>query len=286
MGITFDLCLCAHASSLSRKATPARMKDNKLDKRKIFYELSLKNFNECKLLEKLLNWEMWYVNPLNQFFEKMNELEPEKVRGTNRWYFVTPKFRGLYFDITSMFILIGQILRRLNRDFLNIRKPIPKKWTPSDLEDERFFLISLATIDFNSLIVFIGILLEKVARLLRCISVGDRPGPLSFTDWRKDISNGKFLVPSDLEQLMENTLWYNKFDTLRNKFIIHHGYHIGGIINKTAFSLSSHYRDRKTTYDISDIQKLCNDIYHFFENLNKFLCDNFDSYPIRITKSV
>lgn len=237
--------------------------------------------------EKLLNWEMWYVNPLNQFFEKMNELEPEKVRGTNRWYFVTPKFRGLYFDISSMFNLIGQILRRLNRDFLNIRKPKPKpkKWTPSDPEDELFLVFSLATIDFNSLIVFLGILLEKVARLLRCISMGDRPG-LSFTDWRKDIINSKFLVPSDLEQLMKNTPWYNKFDTLRNKFIIHHGYHIGGIINNTAFSLSSHYKDRKTTYDISDIQKLCNEIYLFFENLNEFLCDNFDSYPIRIRKVI
>ena len=236
------------------------------------------------MLEKLLNWEIWYVNPLNPFFEKMNEIEPEKVKGTNRWYFVTPRFRGLYFDIVSMFILIGQILRRLNRDFLNIKKPIPKKWTPSDPEDELFLKSSLATIDFNSLILFLGLLLEKVARLLRGISRGDRPGPLSFTDWRKDIINGKFLVPSDLEELIKKTFWYDDFEKLRNRYTAHYGFHIGGILNSNALQLLSHYEEEKR-YDIDDIQKLSDEIYRFFEDLNKFLCDNIDSFPIHIKKS-
>jgi len=38
-------------------------------------------------------------------------------------------------------------------------------------------------------------------------------------------------------------------------------------------------------YDINDIEKLSDNIYRFFEDLNKFLCDNFDLFPIKIKKS-
>jgi len=176
--------------------------------------------------ETLLEWQKWFGDPLNLFFEKLNTLDPEKLRGTNRFKYVTEGFRGLYFDIIMMFRLIGQIMRRLNRDLLNLIKEQEiraqmaagrrVKWTPSDPEDDTFNVIFLAKIDFSSLITFIGILLEKVARLLQNITIGNGPG-LSFTDWRNKIINGTFLVPNDLEKIMRNTIWYDEFDKLRNK---------------------------------------------------------------------
>lgn len=237
---------------------------------------------------KMLQWEIWFTgSPIGPFFEKFNILDPEKVRGTNRWKYVTMGFRGQYFDIIMMFRLIGQILRRLNRDLLNVRKPIPKRWSPSDPEDEPFYVLSLAKIDFTSLITFLSILLEKVARLLHNISEGDRPSPIRFSKWRNDIIKGKFLVPDDLRILMTNTSWYDKFDILRNRYTVHYGYSIGSLVisEKTEIQLLSHYNKKQMLYDINDIQKMCDDIYRFFEDLNEFLCNNFDSFPINIRKS-
>jgi len=238
--------------------------------------------------ESVLDYVTWLAeSPLGTFFEKLNNLEPDIVRGTNRWKFVTMGFRGLYFDIVMMFRLIGQILRRLNRDLSNLRKPIPKKWSPSDPEDERFYVLSLAKIDFTSLIIFLGILLEKVARLLHNISEGDRPSPIRFSKWRNDIIKGKFLVPNDLIKLLMNTSWYDEFNNLRNRYTVHYGYSIGSVVMaiKTEIQLLSHYKKEQIMYDINDIQRLCDDIYRFFEDLNEFLYDNFDSFPIRIIKA-
>ena len=241
--------------------------------------------------EKILKWDKWFSTPTLPFYELLKTLDPEEVKGTDRWQYVTMGFLGLYYDIIMMFRLIGQIMRRLNRDFLNLIKEREMyararageriKWEPSDPEDESFNVLLLAKLDFTSLISFFGILLEKVARLLHRISVGDRPGPRSFTDWRKDIINGKFLVPSDLEELMRNATWYDEFYKLRNRYTIHYGYSVGSIINYRTLQLLSHYEE-EIMYDINDVQRLCDDIYQFFEDLNKFLCDNFDKLPIRI----
>ena len=219
----------------------------------------------------------------------MNELEPEKVKGTNRWYYVTPKFRGLYFDIITMFLLIGQIMRRLNRDIINLRKPTPKKWSSSDPEDDLFNALSLAKLDFTSLITFLSILLEKVARLLHNITMGTSPSSTSFSDWRKKVKNGNYLMPTDLKELIINANWYDELDKLRNRYTIHWGYSIGGIVKNIPsiyIQLLSHYKeDVEILYDVNDINKLCNDILNFFTDFNNFLCNNFDLFPIRITKS-
>ena len=198
-------------------------------------------------------------------------------------------FRGLYFDILTMFRLIGQIMRRLNRDIVNLGKPMPKKWLPSDPEDDLFNVLSLVKVDFASLIIFLGILLEKVARLLHNISVGNRPYEIRFSKWRDEIRNGKYVVPDDLKELMENTPWYDEFHKLRNKYTVHWGYSVGGIvkfISSISLQLLSHYKkDAEIIYEVNDINKLCKDILNFFTEFNDFLCDNFHLFPIRITTS-
>lgn len=241
--------------------------------------------------ERIFNWSKWFTTPINPFYKVMEKLDPEKVKGTDRWQYVTAGFHGLFWDIATMFTLIGHIMRRLNRDSLNLIKEHERmerlragerlKWEPSDPEDEPFNVLSLAKIDFSSLIIFFGILLEKVARLLRSISKGDRPSSISFTDWRKNIIDGKYLVPSDLEELMRNATWYDEYYILRNRYTIHYGFSIGSIINYRTFQLISHYEDQKM-YDLIDIQTLCDDVYQFFIDLNKFLCENFDEFPIKI----
>ncbi|MFH0748726.1 MAG: hypothetical protein V1915_02245 [Candidatus Bathyarchaeota archaeon] len=222
--------------------------------------------------DTLLEWRKWFEDPLDFFFEKLNTLDPEKLRGTNRFKYVTWGFRGLYFDIIMMFRLIAQIMRGLDRDLLNLIKMQEKhaqmtagqrvKWTPSDQEDEKFNVLFLAQIDFSSLIIFYGILLEKIARLLHNITIGNRPGPRSFTDWRNKIITDKFVVPNDLKKLMKNTIWYDEFDKLRNKYTIHSGYSIGGIINYSTFQLLSH-EEKEITYKINNIENLSKSIYLF-----------------------
>lgn len=240
--------------------------------------------------ENVLDYTNWLAgDPMGPFFEKLNTLDPESVRETVRFKFVTFGFRGLYFDIVIMFRLIGQIMRRLNRDIVNLGKPTPKKWSPSDPEDDLFNALSLVKVDFTSLIIFLGILLEKGARLLHNITTGNRPSSIRFSKWRNDIKNGKYIVPTDLKELMINANWYDEFDKLRNKYTIHWGYSVGSIvkfISSISIQLLSHYKeDAEIIYDVNDINKLCNDILNFFTEFNDFLCNNFDLFPIRITKS-
>lgn len=236
--------------------------------------------------KNIFEWEKWFGSPLSLFFEKLNSLDPEELRGTDRWKYVTSGFRGLYFDIVMMFRLIGQITRRLNRDFENIIEHYPPrgKWSPSDPEDELFNVLFLAQIDFTSLIVFLGILLEKVARLLHNITKGNRPYSIRFSKWRNEIRNEKYVVPDDLKKLMEDTPWYDEFYKLRNKYTVHYGYSIGGIINNTKIQLLSHNeQETEIIYDIEDIKKISSDIYLFFNDLNEFLCGNFDIFPIKMS---
>lgn len=235
--------------------------------------------------EKILDWETWFTStPLSPFIEKLDTLDPEKVKGTNRWKYVTPIYRFLVWDIITMFRWIGQTLRRLNRDFHNVINDDhrPKK----EPEDNYFNVLFLVNIDFNTLIGFLGILLEKVARLLYNSTEGNRPYSIRFSKWRDDMVNGKYLVPNDLEELMRKTLWYSKFEKLRNKYTIHYGYSIGGIVDNTKIQLLSHNEeDKEILYNIDDMQELCYDVISFFEELNKFLCENFDSLPIKIKKN-
>ena len=230
----------------------------------------------------VLNWTKWFnKSPFRPFINKIEELDVEKVRDTDRWFLVTAGFHTSQLgDLTMMYRLIGQISRRLNRDFITILNEdhTPKK----EPEDVYFNSLFHVNVDFTSLIVFLGILVEKAARLSHSITVGNRPWKLSFRDWKDKIVKGSLIAPEDFKELFINTRWYETLDMLRNEYTIHHNISIGGVVNKTKFQFISNLDERQKIYDIKEMENLSDDILTYFKDYNDFLCNNFDLLPIQI----
>lgn len=231
--------------------------------------------------DSVLDYVSWLGEfPLSPFQEKLDSLIPEELEGTDRYELVLMRFRMLIGDLLVMYRLIGQIIRRLDRDFINLQK---KDYTPkSEPEDDMFYVLSLINLDFISYLLFSRILMDKVARLLYSVTKGERPSINRFVDWKKKISKEQRIVPSELKELIINTPWFDELKDVRDDYVVHNGYALHGISNWDTIILRSITNNSEIKYDITRIQNMCDDISGFLEKLNNYLCVNFEKLPIKI----
>lgn len=236
------------------------------------------------MLKNILEYVPWLgAWPLRPFQEKLDSLVPDELEGTERYEFVLMRFRSLVWDLLIMYRMIGQVIRRLNRDFINLRNNdhTPKR----EPEDDLFYVLTLVNLDFTSFILLTRILMDKVARLLYNISKGDRPSIKRFVDWKRKISKDEVLVPTKLKELIVNTPWFDELKDVRDDYVVHDGYTALGVQNWDTLVLRSITDSTEIYYNHEKIQKLCDDILDFLKNLNNYLCDNFEILPVEITKT-
>lgn len=155
----------------------------------------------------------------------------------------------------------------------------------SEPEDDLFYVLSLVNLDFTSFILLTRILMDKVARLLYNISKGDRPSIKRFVDWKKKILKDEVIVPPNLKKLIVNTPWFDELKDVRDDYVVHDGYTAYGVKNWNTLILRSITDGTEIHYDTTKIQKLCDDIPNFLDNLNNFLCDYFEILPVEIIRS-
>ena len=242
--------------------------------------------------EVLLDYRTWNQSSPFQTFLKLLDalnkellLNPDTIIGTDKEKMAKWGFSFLCFDIITMYRYIGEIMRRLNRDFLILEKREMKP--QKEPEDDFFGTLHRTHVDFLSLIVFLNILMEKAARLLVNISKGNTPSDISFNDWKKDIRNNKITLHQKLRELILNTPWFDEIRNIRVKYAVHHNYSMGGIIDYNTTQLVSHLRRKngkqmQMLYHIRDIQRISDSILTFFNDLGDYISTNFDSLPIRI----
>lgn len=239
---------------------------------------------------KILDYHSWIGKwPLGPFEDKLSKLDPQKLKGSKRYKLVLMGFRALLWDILNFLRYIGFIIKRLNDNFLKCLNPdlTPKR----GIEFARtggFGNIWAINVDLISFIFFSRILMDKISRLLfNIVDGGNKPSSKSFQDWRKKIGKYDGEGLGELRKIIENADWFDELKTLRDDYIVHHGFqlaHIAVSENQLGMDLRSSSKEKEVFYTIESIQKLSQKMYEFLEDLNKFLCDNFDLLPIRITK--
>ena len=238
--------------------------------------------------ENHFDYNKWLtIFPLEPFKLKLKSLSNAEPQNARLKPFFSTTFFFQIIDITQMFRIIGYILRRLNEDFINLQPLTDFDGLTVKGSEELITDMSLTTLDFTSLIIFLNMLMEKAARLLHSSSTGDKPSNFSFNDWKEKISKDKIIVPATLGEIVSSTPWFDDLRELRVKYVIHHNFSICAISEKNEIRIRSSLKDYKEEkLSIEDMQKISNEVYDFFVTLSGYLCDNVNTLPIRINTKI
>lgn len=232
---------------------------------------------------KIVDYDSWRGKwPLRLFWEKLGALDFKDLESTRRVLMKT-KFRVSYNTILTIYTWIGCILERLDSEM--------SIWLEPELKNRLRVNPHLINLDIISLILFCSILMESIPRFLgSLLSSRRRPKTGSFANFKKTIKDYEGVGLEELKKVIENTTWFEELKELRDKPIAHRGHHyaqIGTIGERVGIWLLyiKNGKLKEKFYSNLEINELCQKIHHFLEDLNKFLCDNFDLLPIRITKT-
>jgi len=244
-------------------------------------------------MTKILKCKPWIGSfPLSLFLEKLNELK--SAEGKRRILILT-KFRVSLFTIFTTYTWIGLILKRIDNDLYNdlefhkkLRlvsqgvRATADELPPSDPH--------LTNIDIVSLIVFLNILMDDIARFLKFLFRSEStPKTKNFDKLKKTMNSLEGQKLEELNRIIQNTHWYQELKDLRDKPIVHKGQKDSGLgIQGERIGIYLRYiQDRKireTFISNLEIDRICENVYGFLKSLDEFLCRNFDYLPLEVTK--
>lgn len=244
-------------------------------------------------MTKILKCKPWIGSfPLGLFLEKLNEL---KTAEGKRGILILTKFRVSLFTILITYTWIGFILKRIDNDLYNDLEFHKKlrlasqgvRVTADELSPSN---PHLTNIDIVSLIVFLNILMDDIARFLKFLFRSEStPKTKNFDKLKKTMNNLEGQKLEELNRIIQNTDWYQELKELRDKPIVHKGQKDSGIgIQGERIGIYLRYiQDRKireTFISNLEIDRICENVYDFLKSLNEFLCRNFDYLPLEATK--
>jgi hypothetical protein len=241
---------------------------------------------------RVLKCEFWLRSfPLGPFLARIIELETARGK---RSVLILPDFRVSLFSIRTIFIWISHILTRIDNDLDNALT-FHKKTESADEGipiDELLPLMnpSMTNIDVISLIIFLNILMDHVARFLKFLFRSEStPKTKSFYDLKKSLKDFKSPRLLELNKIIQDTDWFQNLKNLRDHPIIHRGEKHSQIgIHKERIGIHLRYVENRMVKNVFlsnlEIDKICKNIYHFLEDLNEYLCTNFDYLPLEVVK--
>jgi hypothetical protein len=245
------------------------------------------------MMTKILKCKLWIDSfPLNPFSKKLDEL---KSAEGNRRVLILTKFRISFFTILNTYTWIRFILKRIDDDLYNDLESHKKLQLVSKgvrvIVDEMPPSNTILTnIDIASLIVFLNILMDDIARFLRFLFAGEStPKTRSFDKLKKTMNNLEGQKLEELNRIIQDTDWYQELKDLRDNPIVHKGHKGSGIrISGERIGVYLRYiqdqNTRETFMSNLEIDRICENVYGFLESLNEFLCRNFDCLPLEVKK--
>lgn len=145
-------------------------------------------------------------------------------------------------------------------------------------------------LDINSLIIFLHILLDDVSRFKEYLFVENRILQYDkFLRLKKSLKKCNGDKIKELSVIFQKTEWYKKLNDLRRQPVVHTGVRMGQIMTsgENIGVYLMQFKGKKKRIDsvlISnlEIDEMCDNIHSFLEELNEFLCVNFDYLPFNI----
>jgi hypothetical protein len=250
---------------------------------------------------KILKCDDW-LNlpfPMTPFAEKLEnvKIEREKTQVMARKSELWVRLWTITVDCSY----VREILRRLDGDFfdsLECNRKMRQVVKGSKIKSEELppaNYITLTNIDITSLVLFLHILMDDVARFMQFLlkTSGKSPKFNSFTDLKKTVSKFEGNKLEQLIQIIDHAydVWYEELDILRDKPIVHfRRIPLNLCIEGDEIGVRLQYRENKKTEEkfISNLKVdcLCNHAYRFLVDLNGYLCENFDHLPLEISEKI
>lgn len=244
-------------------------------------------------MTKILKFKPWLNSfPLNSFKNKIDKLK--SAEGKRRILILT-NFRISLHTILITYTWIRSILKRIDNDLYNDLELLKKLQLVSQgvrvtADELPPFNVHLTNIDITSLIIFLNILMDDVTRFLKFLFIGEsRPKTKNFDKLKKTMNNFEGEKLEELNIIIQNIDWYKELKDLRDKPIVHKGERASGIgRDGNRIGIYLRYiqarKIREKFISNLEIDIICENVYHFLNDLNEFLCKNFDYLPLEVIK--
>jgi len=211
-------------------------------------------------------------------------------------------------DLRHIFHDIALIVSRINQDGsgINRREELfhithSRKWTDSEEEEMENLdlVISFFLLDIRSLLIFLVIFMDKLARFLNLIidNKGKNLRNRSFTSFNEDLAKLRGKEIEEFGQLInDSTAWFEKVRVLRNVFVVHHPGASGAMTfgnGKAYAALTTRKkinRDPKyiimdsqaTDVPIEELHRILLELKKLLKVLDEYLCSRINILPIEV----
>ncbi len=244
---------------------------------------------------RVLNHSPWIGTfPLNPFHEKIYEKKsPEKEQNLP----ITPFLRIAFSTVLLSYTLTTRIIERIDNDMANfiefrkifqlVRSGVSVSYNEMPLDSAH-----LMNLDIHSLIIFLDILLDDTSRFLEYLFIESHFLNFgSFLQLKNSLKSYGGERVEELSEIFKRTDWYEELNKLRNKPVVHTGVKGGGV-GTEGDQVGIYLRTRTKKNKISEakfmsnveIDRVCDNVHSFLNELNSFLCQNFESLPLKVRK--
>lgn len=265
---------------------------------KIFKRISSNRF--VPLQE--VNWRKEYY--LSRFIDKL-------LKSSNKIGIKEGQVRNLWLynkDLRHIFHDIALIVSRINQDGAGINRmeelysiANSRRWTDSEEEEMENLdrVVSFFLLDIRSLLIFIVVFMDKLARFLSLIidKKGKNLKNRSFKSFKADL--GK-LTGKEIEEfgrlISNNTKWFKEVKDWRDDFVVHHPGASGAMISRNGKPYAALTTRKKISGEskyiimdsqamdipIEELDKILLQLKKLLKVLHEYLCTHINILPIEV----
>lgn len=258
-----------------------------------------KNFPLCRIVPlKEINSHSDYY--LKEFLEKMRSANNVEIKPCLKRIYT--EGMGLFGNFNQIALIVSRInedIGRINRnEELFCIATIGGQLTEDETQelDKSTKNVELFCLDTASVLVFVNIFMDKMAKFLGQLIKAERVRTKSFGHFMNDLRKLKADKIRELIQLIdEHTKWFVDFKNMRNVFVVHHpgaGRAVEFLDSKAFVVLTTAKEGTKEAnhvlmnskakgISIDDIDDSLERLKSLLKKLNEFLCENLGSLPIK-----
>jgi hypothetical protein len=208
--------------------------------------------------------------------------------------------------LSALFMYLAMIAERINEDGakFNLIEEIyqhvnsNKKLTDSEIEelDKGPFYVSLFCLDMSSLIIFLRIFMDKLARFLGLLMAMRGIKTKSFAVFKGSLKELKGKeIEAFVRVIEENTTWFDELKDLRDDYVVHHPGSATALLladGKAYVTLTTSKRTKEPKHvlmnseakdiPIEEIDSLLSNLKKLLSNLSAFLAENLEKLPFKV----